>query len=162
MFSSKKILQIFNHLFSLEKYSDDDEGVVCACLVDEKGNILASSPSFKDGRHAEYVVLQEIKQKGIHINKNHILYTTLEPCCKRTNPKFRDCTTKIINSGIKTVVYAALDPEYSQETPKRFAKEGIKYIQVINKNIIKKATDLFNSTTKIPLSKMELKRKNLL
>lgn len=154
--------KIFKHLFSLEKYSDDQEGVVCACLVDGNGKILASGPSFQDGRHAEYVVLQKIKEIGIQINKNHILYTTLEPCCKRTNQKYKDCTTEIISSGIKTVVYAALDPEYSQETPHRFREAKIKYLQVKNKEIIEKSTKLFNSTTKVPLAKMELKRKNLL
>lgn len=57
--------KIFNHLFDIAKDSDDQEGVVCACLTDEEGNVLASSPSFNDGRHAEYVVIEKVKEAGI-------------------------------------------------------------------------------------------------
>jgi pyrimidine deaminase RibD-like protein len=153
--------RIFKKLFSLKKYSDDVEGVVCACIVDKKGKILFSSPSFKDGRHAEYVVIQKIREKNIS-SDNLILYTTLEPCSKRSNPSMQDCTTVVIHSGIKNVVYAALDPEYSSETANRFKKSGIKYQRIKNKTIIRESMKLFNSTITIPLSEMELNRKKKL
>jgi pyrimidine deaminase RibD-like protein len=154
------IRQIFQHLFNVAKASKDPEGVVAACLV-KKGKILVSSASADDGvRHAEDLIIEKVRKKGIDIDNSCVLYTTLEPCSYR-NPvnKVQDCTTIIINAGIKHVVFATQDPDFSKEAKNRFARAGVTYKQVIDKDIIRKSIELFNSTIRIPLTSMGLPRK---
>ena len=151
--------EIFSKLFELAKTSKDPEGVVVACLV-RHGEILVASPSASDGvRHAEDLVLEMARKADINIDGDVILYTTLEPCSYR-NPKnhVKDCTSIIIDAGIKRVVFAANDPEYSKEARDRLLEVGVDYRQVTDKEIIRKAVELFNSTIVIPLTSMGLPR----
>jgi len=153
--------EIFDYLFKRAKTSKDQEGVVAACLV-KNGQILVSSPSADDSiRHAEDLVIEKAKKQGIILDENIILYTTLEPCSTR-NKDISDCTSIILKTGIKTIVYAAKDPEYSQDTKLRFLKAGVNYKQVQNQAIIKRAIELFNSTSKKPLSTWQLPRQKKL
>jgi pyrimidine deaminase RibD-like protein len=154
---------IFKHLFEIAKDSKDPEGVVTACLVKE-GKILVSSPSADDGiRHAEDLVIDKAHQEGIKIDDGMILYTTLEPCSYRSpQNKVKDCTTIILKAGIKHVVFAANDPEFSKEARKRFKKSGVSYRQIKDKAIIRKSIEIFNGTIKIPLTSMGLPRKKKL
>ncbi|OGM14536.1 hypothetical protein A3A76_06070 [Candidatus Woesebacteria bacterium RIFCSPLOWO2_01_FULL_39_23] len=150
---------IFKELFEVAKKSKDPEGVVAACLV-KNGSILALSPSAHDGvRHAEDLVLEIARLKGIKIDEKVILYTTLEPCSYRSPiNNVRDCTSIILDVGIKTVIFAANDPEYSQNAKKRFIEAGVNYRQIRDKDFIRKSVELFNSTITIPLTSMGLPR----
>jgi pyrimidine deaminase RibD-like protein len=153
-------VEIFEYLFNLGNTSQDPEGVVVACLVKD-GNIILSSPSADDGiRHAEDLLLEKAKQNGLIIDDQIILYTTLEPCSYRS-PKnnVEDCTTIILKEGVKNVVYAAPDPEYSKEARNRFIQAGVNYQMTSDKTLTLKAIELFNGTIKIPLTSMNLPRK---
>ena len=155
--------EVFHRLFNLAKTAKDPEGAVASCIT--KGNeIIVASASADDGiRHAEDLVIEKAKKEGVIIDKKTILYTTLEPCSYRSpQNKVFDCTTIIINSGIKNVVFAARDPEYGKDTKLRFEKAGIKCRQVKDKVLIREATILFNSTIKIPYTSMGLPRKKSL
>ena len=158
----KKIMnerEIFNNLFEVAKKSKDPEGVVAACLVKD-GIVILSVPSAEDGiRHAEDLLIGIAGEVGVNIDSDTLLVTTLEPCSYR-NPsnKVEDCTTIIINSGIKRVLYAARDPDFSKDAKVRFSEAGVEYLQVEDKAIVKKAVELFNSTIKIPLTSEGLPR----
>lgn len=143
--------QIFDYLFEIAKTSKDQDGVVAACLVKD-GKILVSAPSADDSVcHAEDLVIENARKQGIVLDKNIILYTTLEPCSSR-DKDISDCASIILKTGIKTIIYAAKDPEYSQQSRQRCIQAGISYQQVNDKNIIKKAVNLFNSTSIKPLA----------
>lgn len=155
--------EVFHRLFNLAKTSKDPEGAVSACIV-KANEIIVASASADDGiRHAEDLVIEKAKREGVTVDRKMILYTTLEPCSYRS-PQNRvfDCTTIIINSGIKNVVFAAKDPEYGKDTKIRFDKAGIRCRQVKDKILIREATILFNSTIKIPFTSMGLPRKKAL
>lgn len=153
--------QIFDYLFEIAKTSKDQEGVVAACLV-KNGKILVGSPSADDSiRHAEDFVLEKAQKLGITLDEKVILYTTLEPCSTRDKDVL-DCTSIILQTGIKSIIYAAQDPEYSQNAKQRFLKAGVRYRQVQGQLIIQRAIDLFNSTSKKPLSTWQLPRQKKL
>lgn len=153
--------EIFEYLFEIAKTSQDKEGVVAACLVKD-GQILAALPSADDSVcHAEDLVIAKAKKQGIVLDKDIILYTTLEPCSTR-DKNVADCTSIILKTGIKTIIFATQDPEYSQETKQRFLQAGVSYQQVNDLKIIKRAIDLFNSTSKKPLSTWHLPRQKKL
>lgn len=142
--------QIYDHLFSLASGSDDTEGVVCAALVDKDGNILASSSSFTDGRHAEYCVIEKMKKQNLVIKPDYTLYLTLEPCSIRTNYAFEDCASLLIASGIKRVVYSVTDSAFSKDSKARLLSAGISYVQIKDQDIVQESRDLFNSTNTNP------------
>lgn len=139
--------KIFEYLLKITKKSKDPEGAVGACLVKNE-KIILSSISADDGiRHAEDLLIEKAIKEKFDIDKNVILYTTLEPCSYRTpGNHVKDCTTIIIKSGIKNVIFAAKDLKHSKTTKKRFKIKGIKCKQVKDKNIIEKALNLFNAT----------------
>ncbi|HEX5430249.1 MAG TPA: deaminase [Patescibacteria group bacterium] len=142
-------LEIFNHLFEISKQSDDKGGVVTSCLVRD-GKIIASGISTNNGIHSEYALLQNLKSAGESILENDIVYTTVEPCGKRSpggqGEKYGDCTTNLIQAGVKKVVYAAADPDASETTRHKFITAGSELTQVHDKQIIKWALEIFNST----------------
>ena len=153
--------EIFNYLFEIAKTSQDQEGVVAACLVKE-GQILAGSPSADDSvRHAEDLVIEKTQKQRIILDEKVILYTTLEPCSTR-DKNVLDCASIILKTGLKSIIYAAQDSEYSQEAKQRFLKAGVLYQQVQDQTIINRAVELFNSTSKKPLSTWQLPRQKKL
>jgi pyrimidine deaminase RibD-like protein len=155
--------EIFEYLLEVGGKSKDPEGVVAACLVNADGEIIFSSPSADDGiRHAEDLVIKNAKNENIDMTSNIILYTTLEPCSQRTDNNIDDCTTRIINSGIKKVIIGARDPEWSLDTKKRFEQVGIEYHLVGDQEIVIKCINLFNSTIRTDLERMNLPRKSQL
>lgn len=157
------VIDIYNHLFKVAKTSHDPEGVVVACIVrDDK--ILTSSASSDDGVcHAEYLVIKNARKQNIKLDKHCILYTTLEPCSDLPNANNgKDCTSVIIESGIKHVVFAASDPEYSTKARERFKKEDIECTQIDDSCLIDKSKLLFNSTIKKNLNDLKLPRKKVL
>ena len=149
-------LDIFNFLLKLGKTSKDSDGIVASCLS-LNGKILAATASADDGlRHAEDLVLEQARNKGIQINNKMTLYSTLEPCCQRDPLKgLEDCTTIIIKSGVRNIVYAAKDPADSKESRLRCEENGIKYLQFKNQRIITESIKLFNSTVVELVNKIE-------
>jgi pyrimidine deaminase RibD-like protein len=117
---------IFTYLFRLAETSTDPEGVVAACLPRD-GQLLASSASSDDRRyHAEYLVVRHLGERGITADAQCLLYTTLAPCSDvwAVNDG-RDCTTSLLDAGIRHVVFAANDPEHSKSANSRFRAASI-------------------------------------
>ncbi len=141
--------EIFEKLFLISTLSNDDNGVVTSCLVCN-GRIIESAVSMNNGTHAEDALLEKLKQINFVIEPNDIVYTTVEPCGKRSpggkGESMGDCTTNLIRASVKNIVYAASDPDASSETRYKFGDKGVIIKQVIEQNIIKKAIEIFNST----------------
>ncbi len=96
--------------------------VVGAVMV-KKGKILAGGYHKKfGGPHAEAVAIKACGKEA----RGATLYTTLEPCCHfgKTPP----CTDLIVQSGIKKVVCAAIDPnpKVNGKGIRKLRKQGIK------------------------------------
>lgn len=138
--------EIFDYLFLLTKNSHDPEGVVSACVV-SGDKIIESAVSSNDGiRHAEDLLLEKLQIKGIKISTNFILYSTLEPCSKRSKPGSIDCSTLIANSGIKNIIFGARDPNHSMNTHKILNSNNINIKQVSDRKIIKNCANIFNNS----------------
>lgn len=59
-------------------------------------------------RHAEDVAIEKAVMAGIDL-REATLYSTLEPCSARASGK-TPCVSRIISSGIRTVVFGAREP----------------------------------------------------
>lgn len=138
--------QIFEHLFKTATRSKDPRGIVSACLIKD-GEVIASAASSDDGvRHAEDILLEIVRKVNIKISDKVSLYSTLEPCTKRTNPTLRDCTSLIIESGITKVVYGASDPDHSKIGKRRFSEAGVDLVQITDPFLIKRCAKVFNDS----------------
>lgn len=155
--------EVFAFLFDLAKVSKDPEGVVAACLLRD-GQTLASSASSDDGRyHAEYLVVQQLREHGLVADERCVLYTTLAPCSEASMINDgHDCTTRLLEAGVRHVVFAADDPEYAKTTEARIRAIGGTYRQVGDREIIQRAIRLFNATISRDLSGLHLPRKRKL
>lgn len=142
---------IFLFLLTLAKTSHDTEGAVAACLVRDD-RIFLSSPSADDMiRHAEDLIIEQAKKKGITIRGDDVLLTTVEPCSERSPERHMiDCTSLIIQAGIKHVIYAAIDPYQHEETKRKCREADVELIQVHDKSIQENARNLFNATQHNP------------
>lgn len=81
---------------------------VGACIV-HRGELVISAHHYACGKaHAEQNALLEFQKMGYQADETTVLYVTLEPCNHwgKTPP----CTSMIVDSGIKKVVYAYKDP----------------------------------------------------
>ena len=58
--------------------------------------------------HAEIVALKAFQEAGLAADESTRLFVTMEPCC--THGRTPPCTDAIINSGIKSVIVGAKDP----------------------------------------------------
>lgn len=99
----------------------EGSGGIGACLVDsatgeivEYGRNRQHSPHFRSDLHAEMDLLNKYEDRAKKMNdpenfkktrecKNLVLVTSVEPCPM--------CLTRIINAGIKTVLYVVEDKE---------------------------------------------------
>ena len=142
------------------KQTQDPEGAVAACLV-WQGEIVAVSSSAEDGvRHAEDLVIEIANKSGFVPDSDAILFTTLEPCCYRSPRNgVRDCTTIIINAGIRRVCFAAPDPNFSVGARERFEEAGVVVEQIGDEEIVREATDVFNGSITKPVTCMGTSRK---
>ena len=94
------------------------------CVITEGDKILSKAYHYKSGEdHAEVIALKNLKKK---VNKKMVMYINLEPCCHtgKTGP----CTKTIIDSGIKNIEIAMLDPNpiVKGKGVKHLRKNGIK------------------------------------
>lgn len=139
--------EIFETLFVIAGESQDKEGIVAAALVRD-GNILMALPSSDDGLyHAEYLVLEKANNEGIRILPGDVIYTTVEPCSRRSPGRpVSDCCKALIDAGVCRIVYAAGDPAQTLETQHKLKTANIKCEQVADQSIIEKAREIFNST----------------
>lgn len=138
--------QVFEHLFETATRSKDPRGIVSACLVKD-GKIIVSAPSSDNGvRHAEDIVLEIAQKENIQISDRIVLYSTLVPCTKRTNPESKDCTSLIIESEITSIIYGASDPDHNDISKQRFTEAGVNIRQVANPLIIKRCAEIFNDS----------------
>ena len=145
--------EIFEKLFSIFNISNDTNGVVASCLVRD-GEILAEAVSNNESVHAEYALLKKLESTGEDIKGTDIVYTTVEPCGRRTpggrGEKMGDCTSNLIKAGAKHVIYAGEDPHASGETRHKFEEAGIDFRQAGDRETISKAISMFNATCENP------------
>jgi pyrimidine deaminase RibD-like protein len=142
--------EIFEHLFSIASQSTDTDGVVTACLVRD-GQIILDAVS-AGIEHAEFILLKKMNSANLIPDETYILYSTLQPCDRRSSvegQKIGDCTTNILKSGIKTVVYAVSYPK-SLHSTERFNLSGVSAKECREIEIVKRAIQLFNSTNDDP------------
>jgi pyrimidine deaminase RibD-like protein len=87
---------------------DDRIHPLVGCVVVKNGQVLATSHRGETkGNHAEYIAL-EIKLKDTSL-AGCTVYTTLEPCTKRNNPKIA-CANRLIERKVARVVVGMHDP----------------------------------------------------
>jgi pyrimidine deaminase RibD-like protein len=155
--------EIFTFLFRLAETSRDPEGVVASCLMRDR-ELLASSASSDDGRqHAEYLVVQQLRDNRISVDERCVLYTTLAPCSDvSTVNDGRDCTTILLEAGVRHVVFAADDLEYSKSSQARFQAAGGTCRQINDRELVRRAVQVFNSTISRDLSRLFLPRERQL
>ena len=105
---------------------------VGAMVFDASGNLAASGFSRETGTrsHAEEVALLRAKKDQINVSGG-TLYSSLEPCGERSSSN-KTCTERIVEAGIKKVVFAMREPVlFVNPAPlERFAKHGIELVQI--------------------------------
>lgn len=95
-------------VLALEAVDTGNFGVGCI-LIDRGGDVVVQAhnkvfdPYFRSDRHAEMVVMDELEDTQRKMTKleGYVLYTSLESCPM--------CLSRLITSGVKTVLYAAPD-----------------------------------------------------
>jgi diaminohydroxyphosphoribosylaminopyrimidine deaminase/5-amino-6-(5-phosphoribosylamino)uracil reductase len=124
-------------------------------VVVKKGEILSKGYHKKfGGPHAEAIAIKACGNKA----KGATLYTTLEPCCHfgKTPP----CTDLIIQSDIKKVVCAIIDPnpKINGKGLKRLTKHGIRVILGLLEDETKRLNEAYFKymTTGLPFVTLKL------
>lgn len=93
-----------------EKSRDSGEVPIGACLVDNKGKILAAAGNLTIAEndptaHAEILVLREAARKiGNYRLTGATVYTTIEPCAM--------CAGALVNARVKRLVFGAADERF--------------------------------------------------
>jgi tRNA(Arg) A34 adenosine deaminase TadA len=98
-------------VLALKAVNIGNAGIGCI-LIDGGGNVLVRghnkvfNPYFRSDQHAEMVVIDEFEDTHQDISElqGYTLYTSLESCPM--------CLTRLISSGVNTVLYAAPDTDY--------------------------------------------------
>ena len=135
--------RIFLKLISIAKKSKDPKGIVSACLVRD-GKIFDYAVSSDNGvDHAEKILLSKYKNNSLG---EFVLYVTLEPCSRRSDPNNKSCSDYINVKGIKKVVFGALDIQQHSSTLKKMKENNIKIKQIEDQEIIQECQELFNSS----------------
>jgi pyrimidine deaminase RibD-like protein len=85
-------------------------------VVVRYGDVLATGYRGETGhgRHAEFCALKKINDDVDNVDLSGCtVYTTLEPCSKRTSPNKTACATRLINAKAVRVVYGTPDKDES-------------------------------------------------
>lgn len=87
---------------------------VGAVIVDEYGKIIVQAHRGEKGRgdHAEFIAINKAKEAGYADLSNATIFATLEPCMHRSHTK-KTCAQRIVEAGIRSVYFGALDPNPS-------------------------------------------------
>ena len=115
------------------------------------GSIHAEIEAFSDA---------EKREAGIDFSDGTVLYTTLEPCCHRTETKINPpCCEKIIREGIKEVVIASVDPNplVNGKGIYTLEKNGIKVTKGILEKEEKKLNRIYHYCAANPFPFIHLK-----
>lgn len=86
--------------------------IIVSALGDELSSGFTGEREYQDGGspsfpHAEEVALAKLEPEALLAAA--VLYTSLEPCSQRASGR-RSCTERILESGIRRVVFAAREP----------------------------------------------------
>jgi pyrimidine deaminase RibD-like protein len=83
---------------------------VGSVIATRDGSVLATGYSRERGghSHAEQIAIEKAAELKLDLN-DATLYTSLEPCSVRKSG-LRACVTKIVESGIRRVVFAMREP----------------------------------------------------
>lgn len=113
-------LSILEMRLSKSEHAHKTDPKVGAVLVDREGRLLetAHRGEIRKGDHAEYTIFsKKLRSKDV---TGFTLYTTLEPCVERNEPKM-GCSLHTIDARIAKVFIGHKDPDPS------VAGEGIRY-----------------------------------
>ncbi|KAI5850879.1 cytidine deaminase-like protein [Tricharina praecox] len=105
---------------------------VGAVLLSSSGTVLSTgySRELPDNTHAEQVALMKL---GSPPPEGSVLYTTMEPCAKRTSGD-KSCVERIVDAGgIGTVVVGVKEPNtfvQGNQAKELLEVKGIKYLYV--------------------------------
>jgi len=117
----KKAIKVMRQSVPEHRPDGSPSPSVGAVLVRPDGSIVtAARGELRDGNHAEFILLER-KCPGERLD-GCTLFTTLEPCLHRNEPK-RGCARHIVNARIKEV-YVGLE----DDNP-RVAGKGIEYLR---------------------------------
>ena len=99
-------------LYSISDHMDRTDPKVGAVLVSPDGKFMGSAHrgEYRKGDHAEFTLLEK-KFRGEDLTRC-IIYTTLEPCVERNQPKSA-CYKRIINARISKVYIGLQDPHHT-------------------------------------------------
>ncbi len=97
-------------VLALKAAAEGNFGIGCV-LINDQGDVVARghnevfTPWFRGDRHAEMVVMDAFEDAHPDLTSlaDYTLYGSLEPCPM--------CLTRLINSGVGTVLFATPDPE---------------------------------------------------
>jgi ATP-dependent DNA helicase RecG len=105
-------LSILEMLESKSEHTTKTDPKVGAVLVDSEGHLVetAHRGEIRKGDHAEYTIFsKKLRSKDV---SGFVLYTTLEPCVERNEPK-TGCSFHTINARIAKVYIGHEDPDPS-------------------------------------------------
>ena len=98
------------------------------CIIVKNDRLLSIGYTQAGGvPHAEIVALNKLKS-DVETTEHLTMYVTLEPCSHYG--KTKPCVISIVESGIKTVVIAALDPD------PRVSGRGFRYLEEKGINVL--------------------------
>lgn len=103
---------------------------VGAVLISPDGTLIADGYTREHAQdHAEEICIQKALDKDANL-KDSIIFSTLEPCSIRLSGK-KTCSSRILEAGIKTVVYALKEPDWlvDCEGHEKLTIEGVRVIQ---------------------------------
>ena len=150
MMSSEVTFALMRRAIEEAKLSKpEDEGahpMVGAVIADPEGKVLQTAHRGEEpGAHAEFLCITKAEKSGQSLEGCWI-FVTMEPCTAR-GPDKKACSTRIIESGLKSIYIGMLDPNpgicgrgetrlrFSLEV-ERFPSELIKEIEEMNKEFI--------------------------